>query len=50
MNVQAFREWHEGRLKELAYPEAICDELRDAREKWIASYRTRRTSKGTESR
>lgn len=33
--VEDFREWHEGRLREMAYPPNICEELRTAREAWL---------------
>lgn len=33
--IAAFREWHEGRLKELNYPPAMVEKLRADRERWF---------------
>lgn len=32
-----FTQWHEDRMSELRYPPEIVDELRAARDKWLAS-------------
>lgn len=35
--IDDYRQWHEGRLKELAYPPAIVGELAGARDQWLAA-------------
>lgn len=35
---KAFTDWHEQRLVECQYPEAIVQELRTARIKWLGPY------------
>lgn len=33
--VKEFTDWHERRMKELQYPEAVVNELRRSRNRWI---------------
>ena len=35
--IEGFREWHEKRLIECAYPEAVCRELRNNRERYLSA-------------
>jgi hypothetical protein len=34
-DVEAFREWHEKRLKELNYPTEMTEKLQRDRERWL---------------